>query len=366
MIPDSRTAPEHPPASPEDAAPRAGGTLRRHRRAFLAAVIAACLGVLLASWLVAFRDRAPAGTSPVADTGLGPVAAQGAGGSSSLAHQLYVDPSSQAAAWLQAHPDSPAASVIRSRIADQPTAKWFGAWSGDIKSAVDQYVSAANADHKVPILVAYNLPQRDCGGQSAGGLATAADYAQWIHGFAAGIADRPALVVLEPDGLAQMDSCLGPAQQHARLHMLARAVSTLQSSTVAVYLDAGHANWVPAPEMARRLEEAGVKEAKGFSLNVSNFDTTDVETAYGHQINDALGRPKPFVVDTSRNGNGSAGDWCNPAGRKLGPTPRPAGNGELLLWLKAPGESDGDCGVGAGTSAGEFVPRLAMDLISGQ
>jgi endoglucanase len=198
-------------------------------------------------------------------------------------------------------------------------------------------------------------------------MARAADYARWIRGLAAGIAGRPALVVLEPDGLAQMDSCLSSAQQQARLGMLSRAVSTLQSSTVSVYLDAGHANWVPAPEMAQRLDRAGIRKATGFSLNVSNFDATDVETAYGRQINDALDRPKPFIVDTSRNGNGSAGgEWCNPAGRKLGATPRRVGAGELLLWVKAPGESDGDCGAGTGTSAGQFVPRLAMDLIRGR
>jgi endoglucanase len=361
MIPDSRTTER--PTPPAD--PRPGGNLwRRHRRAVLAALVAACLGIAAVSGLVAFRDRAPADEPTGA---LSPVAAQQAGAGGRLARALYVDPESQAAAWLRAHPDDPAAASIRRSIAHQPTGKWFGAWSGDITTAVDQYVSAAAAAHKVPVLVAYNLPERDCGGQSAGGMATAADYARWIRGLAAGIAGRPALVVLEPDGLAQMDSCLSSAQQQARLGMLSRAVSTLQSSTVSVYLDAGHANWVPAPEMAQRLDRAGIRKATGFSLNVSNFDATDVETAYGRQINDALDRPKPFIVDTSRNGNGSAGgEWCNPAGRKLGATPRRVGAGELLLWVKAPGESDGDCGAGTGTSAGQFVPRLAMDLIRGR
>jgi endoglucanase len=34
------------------------------------------------------------------------------------------------------------------------------------------------------------------------------------------------------------------------------------------------------------------------------------------------------------------------------------------LWIKAPGESDGDCGLGAETQAGEFSPVIATELIT--
>jgi endoglucanase len=37
----------------------------------------------------------------------------------------------------------------------------------------------------------------------------------------------------------------------------------------------------------------------------------------------------------------------------------------MLLWIKTPGESDGDCGTGSGTTAGQFVPQLAYNLIYG-
>jgi endoglucanase len=39
--------------------------------------------------------------------------------------------------------------------------------------------------------------------------------------------------------------------------------------------------------------------------------------------------------------------------------------GDMGLWIKAPGESDGDCGLGTGTQAGDFSPGLATQLISG-
>jgi len=284
-----------------------------------------------------------------------------------LSQRLYVDPQAQAATWVQAHADSPLAEVIEQRIAGQPTAKWFGAWCGDITAAVSEYSSSAADEGKIPVLVAYNIPDRDCGGESAGGLASMQQYNEWIHAFARGLGGRQAIVILEPDSLAMLDNGLDAGQQQRRLAMLRHAVRTLQSDQTWVYLDAGHSNWVPAEEMARRLREAGIAGAHGFSLNVSNYNTTDAEVAYGKQVAEALGMPKPFVVDTSRNGNGARnGEWCNPAGSRIGPAPQAGGGAEMLLWLKAPGESDGDCGIGTGTAAGEFSPGLAHRLIDGR
>ncbi|MGY1708317.1 glycoside hydrolase family 6 protein [Geodermatophilus sp. SYSU D00758] len=283
---------------------------------------------------------------------------------SELASSLYVDPDSQAAAWVESNPDDPAARAVSEHIADQPTGKWFGAWSGDITAAVSDYTAAAADAGQVPVLVAYNIPGRDCGGESAGGVTDESGYRRWIDGFAAGLGDGPALVVLEPDALAQLDSCLGEDEQRDRLDLLSYAVSTLQDEDVWVYLDAGHSNWVTADVMAERLQEAGIGEAHGFALNVSNYNATEQEVEYAAELNDLLGTPKPFVVDTSRNGNGSNGDWCNPDDREIGRAPSAHDEAEMLLWLKVPGESDGNCGIGEGTAAGQFSPELATSLIN--
>jgi cellulase/cellobiase CelA1 len=300
-------------------------------------------------------------------------------------------------------------------------------------------------------------------------------YQKWVNGFSAGMGGRPAVVILEPDALAQLDNCLNNAQQQARLQMLSYAVKTLQTENDQVYLDAGHSNWVPAGQMAARLRAADVAAAYGFSLNVSNFDPTDGETGYANQLDRDLGMAKRFVIDTSRNGTGSArgglvhraagsisralpgvaggalasqlytdpdtqaadwvrehpadpqakkieqdianqptamwfgawsGDitaavssyttaasaehkvpvlvaydipdincggssnadqsqWCNPPGHQLGSTPQVLDDrGDMGLWIKAPGESDGDCGLGTGTQAGDFSPALATELIA--
>ncbi|HTD02481.1 glycoside hydrolase family 6 protein [Undibacterium sp.] len=116
------------------------------------------------------------------------------------------------------------------------------------------------------------------------------------------------------------------------------------------------------------LIQAGVIDARGFSLNVSNYKTTESNVAYGNAVNavlrQQLGITKSFVIDTSRNGNGPYGTtWCDPPGRKLGLTSNENITGvqpEMTLWIKPPGNADG-CAAPAGT----FVPNIAYHLIFG-
>lgn len=284
---------------------------------------------------------------------------------------FYVNPNSSPASWSAANPGDGRAAAIRTEIARKPMASWFGNWSGDIATAVGGYVGAADAADKLPLLVAYNLPGRDaCGGHSGGGAGSVAGYDAWIAAFARAIGTRPAVVVLEPDSLGDFN-CMTQAQINERAGMLARAATAFRSNApnAWAYLDAGNPGWVDAQTMAQRLNMAGVANAHGFALNVSNYFTTGENTNYGNTVASALqnrfGYTKPYVIDTSRNGNGSSGEWCNPAGRRIGTPTQLGGGAEMLLWLKTPGESDGNCGVGAGSSAGQFLPEVAYKMIYG-
>ncbi|MFJ9519918.1 glycoside hydrolase family 6 protein [Kitasatospora sp. NPDC101801] len=283
---------------------------------------------------------------------------------------FYLDPDNSALRWANANPGDGRATAIRSSIADTPAARWFGNWSGDIGSAAGAYVGRADSYDKLPVLVAYNIPNRDvCAGQSGGGAGSRAAYDSWIAAFAGGIGNRPALVVLEPDALGH-ESCMTSGQVTERNAMLRNAIAQFKAKApnTWVYLDAGNPGWIGASTMAQQLAAAGVGEAHGFSLNVSNYFRTDQDGSYGNAVNSALssyGYTKPFVVDTSRNGNGSDGQWCNPAGRRIGAPPQRGGGAEMLLWIKIPGESDGNCGAGAGSSAGQFLPEVAYKMIYG-
>ncbi len=280
--------------------------------------------------------------------------------------RFYVDPSSNAArteqAWRADGRTADADAI--GKIARNSWAAWFGDWNGpDPGAAVREHVAGVRAAGAFPVLVAYDIPARDCGGYSAGGAATSDAYRHWIRGFAASL-NGPAAVVLEPDAVPGLD-CLGATDQASALALLRYAVDALAARPgVAVYIDAGHAGWHPPSVIASRLEQAGVARARGFSLNVSNFDTTASEADFGRAVSRLLGG-KPFVIDTSRNGRGPApgGAWCNPDGRGLGRPPT-ADTGDAaidaLLWVKVPGESDGSCN--GGPPAGVWWPDYALGL----
>lgn len=278
--------------------------------------------------------------------------------------KLYVNPNSsakkQAEEWRLTRPQD---ARQMDKVTAQPTADWFGDWNGDVRDAVDKRVTAANRTGAMPVLVAYNIPKRDCGSYSGGGAPSPEAYRTWVRAFAAGIGRRKAAVILEPDAVA-LSYCLSPSELKARLGLIKDAVGVLKSrSKVAVYVDAGHSNWIGATEMAGRLKRAGVAGANGFSLNVSNFQPTADNVGYGQKVSSLIGG-KHFVIDTSRNGRGPdpRNEWCNPSGRALGDKPGVARHPlvDAYLWIKPPGESDGTCN--GGPPAGQWWADYALGL----
>src|SRR5688572_5782544 len=226
--------------------------------------------------------------------------------------KLFVDPESNAMGKARYfRKKDPEKAALLDKIANQPQALWMGEWNSNIYRAVDHFVGRAMKDGSVAVIIAYNIPHRDAAavaegvGASAGGLASKEKYQRWIRDVHAGIANRPVVIVLEPDALPGISS-LSPALQEERYFLFNDAVKVLrQNSQAAVYIDAGHGKWVPAVEMAGRLKKAGVEHASGFSLNTSNYRTTEESVAYGKEISALVGG-KHFIVDTSRNG---AGPW---------------------------------------------------------
>lgn len=269
----------------------------------------------------------------------------------------------QADAWRKSRP---ADAELMAQIAAQPTAKWIGEWSGDVRRAVSSIVGDAARQGSTPVLVAYNIPNRDCGSYSAGGLKSAAAYRQWIRAFAAGINGGRAIVVLEPDAIPGA-ACLPEAGQRERYDLLADAVKALKSAGAVVYLDAGNSRWLPPSALAPRLKQAGIDAADGFSLNVSNYQSTSSNVAYGTSLSKLVGG-KHFIIDTSRNGVGGSGSqWCNVQGQSLGARPTTNTGHALVdafLWIKTPGESDGTCN--GGPRAGQWWPEYALGLAQRQ
>ncbi|WP_046731062.1 glycoside hydrolase family 6 protein [Streptomyces humi] len=305
-----------------------------------------------------------AGCSPDGGTG-------GAGTRRSVgADPFWVNPESNAArqvrSYARAGKDSDAEQIRK--IAVQPTGEWIGPENPEQEAR--GFTEAARRSGRTALLVLYDIPHRDCGQYSQGGAADGDAYRAWIDGVARGIQDRAATVILEPDAVLHLvDGCTPARFAEERYDLLRGAVTRLKSlRNTKVYLDAGNAGWGHPDQIYRPLEQAGVAQADGFAVNVSNFYSTRDSIAYGAQLS-AKVRGKHFVIDTSRNGNGpyAGGDpaerWCNPPGRSLGETPTTRTADALVdayLWVKRPGESDGTCK--GGPRAGDWWPAYALGL----
>jgi endoglucanase len=310
-------------------------------------VLAACSDNPISPGPTADYATSGNGGTPAPFPDLPPAPPLPVGGNPISSATFWVDPNSsaklQADAWLLTRP---ADAAQLDKIARNSQALWMDGKIADVFTAVNNAVTTAAAAGAAPVLVAYNIPQRDCGGLSAGGTTINA-YKGWIAAFANGLAGRKAVVILEPDALTQMD-CLSSADQTMRLNLIQYALAALKAqANVAVYLDGGNSSWKSARDQANRLTRANVAGADGFALNVSNFQLTSNSVAYGKAVSDLIGG-KHFVIDTGRNGVGPApgNPWCNPAGRALGSpstTTTDDSRADAYLWIKPPGESDGSC-----------------------
>ncbi|MGH3778040.1 MAG: glycoside hydrolase family 6 protein [Pseudonocardiaceae bacterium] len=290
--------------------------------------------------------------------------------------QFYVDPESSAANQVRQweHAGRAADANALRRIAEAPNALWVTGDPTAVEQEVRGRMRAAAGKQTAVIIVAYNIPDRDCGSYSAGGAPDAATYRTWVTNLARGLGDDRAVVILEPDALSHViDGCLQGAPADERFALLAGAVETLAAKPkTTVYLDAGNPSWITdTAAVVEALRRAGGHEAAGFALNVANFNTTDATVTYGRALSSGLGGAH-FVIDTSRNGRGpypdpqvnGAPSWCNPPGRALGypPTTQTGRHGvDAFLWVKEPGDSDGSCRPGE-PAAGQWWPDYALTL----
>ncbi|TMR89858.1 glycoside hydrolase family 6 protein [Nonomuraea basaltis] len=328
--------------------------------------------------------------------------------------RFYVQPDTEAARQARtwsAQGRTADAALIRT-LSEVPQAMWLAGGSpADVSRTVREAVTQADRQQTVPVFVTNNIPGRDCWN---GGAPDAGSYRAWIDAVAEGIGSRPAVVALEPSGLARMPGSPecpqgGEAAATQRYGDLSYAVEALtRLARTAVYLDGGLAGWPAFTQVADRLVNAGAVRADGFYVNVVGYRPTEGSLAYASKLSrcvylraaartascadsalaavpdDAPGLPH-FIVDTSRNGTGEwqppAGrfpvpdEWCNPPGRGAGARPTADTGSPLadaLLWLNSPGFSNGQCTRGTSgpadpaygivtPAAGQWWPDQALE-----
>lgn len=255
-------------------------------------------------------------------------------------------------------------------LSEQPTAVWLTP-EGDPVDVVGERIAGLAAEARDQsarvAVVVYGLPERDCGGHSAGGLEGDA-YLEWTRAIGDALreaADTSPIVILEPDSLALAPEC---GNVDERVEQLSAAVEALAAESTWIYVDGGHSNWLAPAEMADLIDRVdrasrgdGGRGIRGFVTNVSNFEATDDEVDYAHDVASRLD-DLHAIIDTGRSGAGSNGEWCNPPGRLVGEPGGTIGDDvvDTNLWVKPPGESDGDCN--GGPAAGQWWPEAAVEL----
>lgn len=249
------------------------------------------------------------------------------------------------------------------QLSKQPTALWLRRRAGPSDFALRAHLRKAQRQSTLPSVVIDGLPNGDCEKVKAGDLESGDEYRLWIASLRDVVARTPVVLVLEPNGLTGLE-CLPEAVREERITLLREAAAVLEKGTrAAVYLAAGSAGSEPPAGMAALLQRAGIADVRGFALNVGDYVDTKRTITYGIWLAELVGN-RPFIVDTSRNGFGSSGEACNARGRALGIPPTTDTRHPLIdayLWLKTPGESDGECNDGP--PEGEWWPKVALELV---
>lgn len=263
-------------------------------------------------------------------------------------------------------PEGTDAHAATTYLAQQPTAYWITPEVDPIEDVAARtqnlLAEARNAGRPLAIVI-YGLPERDCSaGLSGGGLYDDAQYDEWttiIGNVLRTAPDVQKIVILEPDSLALAPEC-GNVQE--RTNQLREAIGRLDSTNTWIYVDGGHSTWLSIDMMASLINGLGMNDViRGFATNVSNYNDTVYEFDYSHRLSEATGGLNA-LIDTSRNGAGSNGEWCNPPGRLIGAPGGTYGDDvvDTNLWIKPPGESDGTCN--GGPVAGAWWPEAAVEL----
>lgn len=124
----------------------------------------------------------------------------------------------------------------------------------------------------------------------------------WYRNMAAGIGSARALVIEQVDLPVALKI---PSTAPERIDTYGARVLSANPHTT-VYIDGGTTGWLSAAKDAQLLIRNGIRYARGFALDDTDYDPTATEDKFGAQIVAELAkrgvRGKHFIVNTDENG----------------------------------------------------------------
>ncbi len=216
------------------------------------------------------------------------------------------------------------------KLALQPRALFTGSWTSisrirDVAQEVVQDTQQGDPDVLAQFGTFELRPWE--GAWSGEGHWDVAGSEHWYEQLAAGIGTARALVILQIDlPFAARTS----NQQPEAIDVYGTKVLSADPHTT-VYVDAGAYGWLSPAEQGALLISNGVRHARGFSVNDTQYGSMSQELEYGAQILAYLAshgaKGKHFLVNTAQNGQPYL------AGQVSGPsndTPRCASRAQTL------------------------------------
>jgi endoglucanase len=198
------------------------------------------------------------------------------------------------------------------RVALQPRAVWLG-WENpnrQVQAETAAAVAASQNGNPKALTEFATFELNPWENQKANGVDKPAVHASWnvradeawYRNMAAGIGSARALVIEQVDmPVALKISSTAPEQVDT---YAAQVLSANPHTTV--YIDAGTFGWTSATQDAVLLIGNGIRYARGFALDDTDYDPTATEDEFGARVIAALAklgvRGKHFIVNTDENG----------------------------------------------------------------
>ena len=228
----------------------------------------------------------------------------------------------------------------------------------------------------IPVFTTYFLHPAVGGCATRSQLSAAGpDFRNRIDAMAAATGNRPAVFLLEIDGVGSsrcMEKTGALSIWEADLKYEATKMGSLPHTVV--YLEGGYSDANPPGYTAKVLNASGVRSIRGFFTNDTHINWTIDEIHWAEKVSAKTGGAN-FIVNTAQNGNGPLRPHnrvkngnevlCNPPGRAMGPPPTTTtgfAHADAFLWTGPPGNSSGSCN--GGPSAGTFWAARGIELAS--
>jgi endoglucanase len=202
--------------------------------------------------------------------------------------------------------------ALLGQLALQPRAVWLGWWWTVAKVRAETATIVAASQNGNPNalteLATFELrpwETRTANGAWKGpvhGSWNVSSDESWYRNMALGIGSARALVIEQVDlPFALKTTSTAPE----RIDTYAARVLSANPHTT-VYIDGGTAGWLSAAQDASLLIRNGIRYARGFALDDTDYDPTATEDNFGAQVIAALAKQgvkgKHFIVNTDENG----------------------------------------------------------------